>query len=900
MKDYTGIYDKAFRKLDLGDKAGFEAELLDAASAAEADGEPLWGEFFRARVQREHEPELALKAYEHILAECGSLDSDEYDLLVAMTMLGLANTLDEPKAEVAVCDKLIARFGKAEEPALREQVAGALVNKGVALDQLDRPQDELAAYDEVITRFGKAEEPALREQVATALFNKGVALRQLERGEEAVKAYDEVITRFGEAEEPALREQVAMALVNKGFALRRLERGEEAVEAYDEVIARFGEAEEPALRERVALALFNKGVALDQLDKAQEELAAYDEVIARFGKAEEPALRERVAGALVNKGVALRRLEQGEEAVEAYDEVIARFGEAEEPALRKRVAMALVNKGVALGQLDRAEEAVEAYDEVTTRFGKAEEPALREQVARALLGKGLLQQPGDPEQARQLFEQAREHTPESAYVQQRARLNIESLSKPDKAQIQEVLADMIKQFADEKDDFFTQMADQEKRTAKFLGSTSGFGSGGDGRAVLLTLREWNSYTPAVPDQHEIDRGGGYFIRYRGQGIVVDPGYDFIRNFHDAGGRIHDIDHIFITHAHNDHTQDFESLMSLLHEYNNRHPDPGKRVHIYLSLGAQRKFSGHLALRDVGYLGKVVALNQGCKEGPQQIALHDLPGASVTVLRAYHDDVITQDYSVGLSFEFVFGDQTKRVVFTGDTSLFPAKRDSEEKWVADTDGSLLYDEYPGSLLPGDTPIDVLVPHIGSIKTDEFKDDLAASASSSGTGDSEKSQALYFYPNHLGLRGLTLLLDKLRPKVAILSEFGEELKAIRFKLAEGLGKLLKTRKTKGEKPVFVIPGDLSIMYDIGAGKFLCHETRKFRVPKRLTFRAVTEPADSPFHSPPSKDNSLLKRTYLFKSTFDGDEEKAGATVGGFYHHIKANPDDSARTLTQMFGQ
>jgi hypothetical protein len=41
-------------------------------------------------------------------------------------------------------------------------------------------------YDDVVARFGDATDPALREQVARALFNKGFRLGALERSEDAV------------------------------------------------------------------------------------------------------------------------------------------------------------------------------------------------------------------------------------------------------------------------------------------------------------------------------------------------------------------------------------------------------------------------------------------------------------------------------------------------------------------------------------------------------------------------------------------------------------------------------------------------------------------------------------------------------------------------------------------
>jgi tetratricopeptide (TPR) repeat protein len=203
-----------------------------------------------------------------------------------------------------------------------------------------------------VVRVGEASEPAVREQVAKTLFNKGVALGRLGRFEEAVAVYDEVVARFGEASEPAVREQVANALINKGAALGRLGRFEEKLAVYDDVVARFGQAREPAVREQVASALFNKGLALTQAERLAEEVAVYDELVARFGQAREPAVREQVAQALFYKGVRLAELGRVQEAVAVYDEVVARFGEATEPALRD-----VVRKARASGNEAEAERA---------------------------------------------------------------------------------------------------------------------------------------------------------------------------------------------------------------------------------------------------------------------------------------------------------------------------------------------------------------------------------------------------------------------------------------------------------------------------------------------------------------------------------------------------------------
>jgi hypothetical protein len=49
-------------------------------------------------------------------------------------------------------------FGTATKLALREQLAKALVNKGVVLSMLGRSKAAIAVYNDVVRRFGPATE----------------------------------------------------------------------------------------------------------------------------------------------------------------------------------------------------------------------------------------------------------------------------------------------------------------------------------------------------------------------------------------------------------------------------------------------------------------------------------------------------------------------------------------------------------------------------------------------------------------------------------------------------------------------------------------------------------------------------------------------------------------------
>lgn len=87
--------------------------------------------------------------------------------------------------------------------------------------------------------------------------------------------------------------------------------------------------------------------------------------------------------------------------------------------------------------------------------------------------------------------------------------------------------------------------------------------------VLVVLRDWASSTPLLGPAINDGCGGGYFVRWRGRGIVIDPGFDFLTNFRTAKFYVDDIDHILISHNHDDHRSDFYALDNLCYELHKR-------------------------------------------------------------------------------------------------------------------------------------------------------------------------------------------------------------------------------------------------------------------------------------------------------------------------------------------
>jgi Beta-lactamase superfamily domain len=316
---------------------------------------------------------------------------------------------------------------------------------------------------------------------------------------------------------------------------------------------------------------------------------------------------------------------------------------------------------------------------------------------------------------------------------------------------------------------------------------------------LVILRKWNSYTPLLPPSHEefLNKGGGYFLSVGDIGVVIDPGFNFIENFLKAGFRIDDIDHIVVSHAHNDHTVELEGLFSLLFKRNKRAAESkkkAKRVRLYLNLGAFKKFSAYFDLSNPpkeSYVDEIILLNR-------RQHYHIDNGIDLFTTQAKHHEMITEEYALGFIISVACPNgKTCRIRFTcdsgWDTKMEEKNRSAAEDHQMDQ-------------------IHILVAHIGSLKSSELKYLPKYTLESP-----ENEGAVYRY--HLGLIGTVAAINFWKPELALLSEFGEEMSNVRVPLAERLADRLQT-------PVF--PTDLNFRIELQSRKIWCFNSRRFCKP------------------------------------------------------------------------
>lgn len=377
-------------------------------------------------------------------------------------------------------------------------------------------------------------------------------------------------------------------------------------------------------------------------------------------------------------------------------------------------------------------------------------------------------------------------------------------------------------------------AHQKKHFYDFL-SEKPFSKGSTVSFTFEVLRRWNSYTPLISNSN----GGGYFIRFNGIGLVVDPGYGFINNFRLSGHHFHEINSIFISHAHDDHTADVEPIINLMYRYNKNLEEEyiplrysrGNQISKYQIMRFHKYYQKQKSLtRDdhhkIGekiekeFLSQRMVLDLYCCEevkikfeGIFKLNLLidengdfiiDDPGSSTTSANRY----------VRVNWHEVDGNKTHSLK---KKQLVPIKTRhnvfSQYEELKAISGKINYGFYIVSdktslIYTSDTAWDqhiddvykdvrdatagtyrILVSHFGAFKQEELN------------YVNKRTFKAPFYKNHLGALGLSQINHLLNPQICILSEFGEEYYGLRAKIAEIYNDVFKNT-------VKFIPGDIGL--------------------------------------------------------------------------------------------
>ena len=318
--------------------------------------------------------------------------------------------------------------------------------------------------------------------------------------------------------------------------------------------------------------------------------------------------------------------------------------------------------------------------------------------------------------------------------------------------------------------------------------------------TLEVLRRWNSYTPIIANNYYSSKGGGYFLQVKNEGVVIDPGFNFIDNFRGSNHKFYEITTLIISHAHNDHTSDLESILTLLYKYNknlkktipnklaekkgikiadvkhveieNEYKKKRKIIKIFIPKSVFLKYSGLFDLFDKNeYNIHIIE-----KENSYKITTNYW----FNTIEAKHNDIISNRDALG----FIFNFNDVSLVYTGDTGWSKKINRHYQSYVKKHVKDYV----------------ILLAHIGG-----FKDYEVDYISKKGK---ERDKCLY--KNHLGRIGLCKINEIVKPDICLISEFGEEFKKHRIDLAKIYQKTFNNE-------ILFIPADIGLKFDFNKKKF-----------------------------------------------------------------------------------
>ena len=587
----------------------------------------------------------------------------------------------------------------------------------------------LSEYDEAI---------ALDPTFAYPWNGKGNALAQLKKYDDALAAYDKAI---------ALDPTFAYPWNGRGGVLNELKKYDDALGCFDKAIA---------LDAAYASPWNGRGNALGQLKKYDDALAAYDKAI---------ALDATFAYPWNGKGNVLRNLKRYDDALACFDKAIA---------LDPTELSPQYNRALTLFHNDRLEEAHAEFKALLTLDLPPELASLAslwvERISRAV--KAAKQEKGEAEKGEKGEEARKEEVLAAALT----------------TDIYQKLADL--RLLEEVEKSRNEM---KEALAKALGAPRRIG-GASEDGTLFVLRDWNSYTPLLPPEFRPQSlvspatrlGGGYFLTWRGHGVAIDPGIDFVVQLYKKKLSIADVDSVVVTHCHLDHTRDLEALVDLNYRFNENNnarlgADAFRELRFFLSPAAHSKYAEYLkhtrccSQPELMYGGK----------DKKQVSDH----IEVRPIRGFHKDITSEDEAIGLVLTLKKdGGEPLLVGLTSDSRSDPS----------------LAEQFAGC--------HVLIAHLGTIET--AKELL-------GNG----------LKNHLGLKGCFDLGQKVQPKLLIIGEFGEELLESRLEIIRVMVEY------KAENTACILGADSNLAIGLGGelSVLCCHPSCK-QLPTKILLKDV----------------------------------------------------------------
>ena len=339
------------------------------------------------------------------------------------------------------------------------------------------------------------------------------------------------------------------------------------------------------------------------------------------------------------------------------------------------------------------------------------------------------------------------------------------------------------------------------------------------RNCMVILKGFSSSTPMLLNYASNDscyRGGGFFIRWNGKGIAVDPGYLFVQNLHQEGYSVLDVDIVIVTHEHIDHSSDIRLLDDLHYHAAVNNEDYRYKWNSEEYTVDKEKVSTHkiswyldavtydivqiLAKKGSGFDQSCNELFKVDVEKEDEISITD--DIKMRIFLTYHEMYKNKEktefykHTFGVCFECNSVAGSKRVIgYTSDTSLS----------VDDT--------FKENMMQKFETCDILIANISGI----YEDDILL--------ENKKKK-------HLGYFGCYEIIYELMKKSTLnlkycfLSEFSNQVTDIRYDVSKYMqSETNKIAKRYRHTQPLIVPAENGVTMDLDSLMIQCTECKRF---------------------------------------------------------------------------
>jgi Tfp pilus assembly protein PilF/ribonuclease BN (tRNA processing enzyme) len=573
--------------------------------------------------------------------------------------------------------------------------------------------DRAGAHDKALERLAEVKASIPEDWQGLFHFVRGAVLAAKGEFDEAIKAYHNAL------DNPKF-DTPGNAWNNLGGALRATGKLDEAVKAYRNAL------DDPKF-DTPAYAWNNLGNGLAAKGELDEAIKAYHNAL------DNPKL-DTPGNAWNNLGIALAAKGELDEAIKAYHNALA------DPKL-DTPGNAWNNLGIALAAKGELDEAIKAYRNALDNPKSGMPAKAWTNLAQAYMDAGK------PKHAEDAIKKAlaspdpkgKDHA-RARFVRQllESKITPDALSPDDRAmasmpagsvstdEIESGVIAAIQEAGDTQYDRYIRKPD----------------SGRDN--TLSILRGWSSAVTLLEGSERRWRGGGYFLKWQGYGIVIDPGFDFLRNFHDAGYHGREISAVVVSHNHPDHNSDLKDIDDLRYELFKRLSKPGTTDCPPYVLLWDQDTSGatKFGFERPQHQSEPILMGSGYPQ-PFDLSIHPAKvPIRITPFKVDHGKDVS--HAMGMVVELLDKKRKPalRIGYTADTAYFEGLHEHLGK------------------------CDILIAHISQPSIEELK-------------DASKLKEV-----HLGYRGTARLLEECKPTLALIGEFWAGFTDLRIPLVKGL--------------------------------------------------------------------------------------------------------------------